>query len=296
MTGDFSSGSTLLFTLFRKTREYLCLYEPLHEKLLEYLIWRLRVSDRHFFVENYFSEYKGFRDIPKLFKPEWGNSGLYLRPDEDADDFYRYLSYLTGLAFGKSDKVMIKENRLPFRLGWIRKNFPHAKIVHVFREKESQWNSVVRRVQTYHGREDVGQDRVDFYGFNMAGWCEDLKSVYPELDAKNFANGYDRFCKLWDLSFAENKRYSDISIDYWSLTHDFDNTFENIKECIGGEFDVSALRSWVIPKEKQTQTPINHSLRKKALDAFEKTGRKYAKGRLLTRARWSQMRKLDAGK
>ncbi len=289
ITGDFSSGSTLLFTLFRQTKEYYCLYEPLHEKLLEYLIWRLRVEEHHFFLENYFSEYKGFRKIPKLFKPEWGNSNLYLSPTEDADDLYRYLTYLTGTAFGRAEKVMLKENRLPFRLGWIRAKFPHAKIVHVYREKQSQWNSIVRRVQAYHGREDVGQQSVNFTGFNVARWCDDIKHVYPELDAKNFENGYDRFCKLWELSYAENKHYSDISVDYWVLTHDFNNTFEQIKSCIGGNFDVSSLSHLIIPKEKQKQLAIERSgIKHQMIKTFEKSGRKYARARLLARSLWMQ--------
>src|SRR3954453_23020529 len=60
LSGDFCSGSTLLFTLFRKAGAYYCLYEPLHEDILEYLIWPLNVYEHHYFVENYHSEYRGF--------------------------------------------------------------------------------------------------------------------------------------------------------------------------------------------------------------------------------------------
>jgi hypothetical protein len=80
VTGDFCSGSTLLFTLFRKTKVYYSLYEPLHEELPEYVIWRPRPGDydHHFFVDDYYGEMKGFKRIPDLHSPRWGHSGLYL--------------------------------------------------------------------------------------------------------------------------------------------------------------------------------------------------------------------------
>lgn len=54
VTGDFCSGSTLMFTLFRKTGLYYCLYEPLHERLPEYVISQPRPCDHdhHFFVDS----------------------------------------------------------------------------------------------------------------------------------------------------------------------------------------------------------------------------------------------------
>ncbi len=285
ISGDFSSGSTLLFTLFRKTGEYYCLYEPLHEKLLEYLLWPLQVDEHHFFVENYFTEFKGFRKIPELFNPEWGTQNLYLPPTARADDLYRYFSYLIGTAFGQSAKVLLKENRITFRLGWIRANFPYAKIIHIYRDKQAQWNSVVRRVQAHLGREDVGQGEVTFEGFRMASWCEDLKSIFPQLDAKHFQTGYERFCKLWELSYAENQRYADISIDYWALTHDFEVTFERIRNCIGGNFDIPSLKQFVIPPEKQKPLERHPSgIRRHIQNVFEKIGRKYSKTVLLTRS------------
>jgi hypothetical protein len=282
VTGDFSSGSTLMFTLFRKTQEYYSLYEPLHEQLLEYLIWPLKVDEHHFFVDDYFSEYKGMRDIPALFKPHWGNSELFLKPEDKADDLYRYLSYVTGSAFGRAEKVMFKENRLTFRLAWFRANFPHARVIHLFREKRSQWNSVVRRVQAHHGREDVGQNSTGFTGFNIATWCNDLTPQFPHLAAENFTNGFDRFSALWDLSYEENKRHSDISISYHELTHNFEATFERVKECIGGSFEVTPLKQWVIPKEQQTELVVEKpGLKRKSKDLVEKATRKYAKARLL---------------
>src|SRR5262245_51046437 len=191
VSGDFCSGSTLLFTLFRRTEQYYSLYEPIHERLLEYLYWPMRPDDHHFFVRRYHSELKGFDKIPELFNPRWGNSRLYLPSEADADDIYRYLSYLIGTAFGRGGKVMIKENRLAFRLGWLRSKSPQAKGGHIHRKKEDQWKSLLRRVQAHHRREDVGQDAPTFNGFAIHAWCEDLKRIYPELETSKSKTGYE---------------------------------------------------------------------------------------------------------
>jgi len=284
VSGDYCSGSTLLFTLFRKTGQYYCLYEPLHEKLPEYLLWPPLPDDydHHFFVDNYYAEMKGFDRIPALLNPRWGCSGLHIPPEAEAGDLYRYFSYLIGTAFGRSEKVMLKENRIAFRLGWLRAKFPQAKIVHIYRKKEDQWKSNVRRVQAYKGTEDVGQESVNYNGFNMATFCEDLKSTFPELDARHFQTGYQRFCKLWELSFAEHKKYADISIDYWALTHDFEATSERLWNCLGAtNIETRALKQYVVPSEKQKELVNRASgLRERTRLLIDRMGRKYARARL----------------
>ena len=278
VTGDFCSGSTLVFTLFRKTGRYYSLYEPLHEMLLEYLIWPMLPDDHHFHVENYQSELKGFDRIPELFNPQWGSSQLYLTADAEADALYRYLSYLIGTAFGRSDKVMIKENRFTFRMAWLRAKFPQAKVVHIYRKKEDQWKSNLRRAQAWLGKEDVGQNDASYNGFSLANWCEDLKGYFPELCVENFKTGFDRFTKLWELSLTENQRYADISVDYWALTHDFEGTFEKIRDCIGDPgIDIKSLKEFMIPPEKHKPTPLRPtSVKERTKLLIDRAGRKYA--------------------
>jgi hypothetical protein len=286
VNGDYCSGTTLLFTLFRKSGQYYSLYEPLHERLLEYLIWPLLPDDHHFFVGHYHSELKGFDKIPELFDPRWGNSSLYLPPDAKADGLYRYLDYLVGTGFTRGPRVMLKENRFTFRLGWLRRNFPQAKFVHIYRSKEDQWKSILRRVRGHLGREDVGQDSVHFNGFCIATWCEDLKSEFPELDAKNSKNGYERFCKLWELSFAENRRYADISVDYGELTHDFENSADAMWKAISAPpIRMAALKQYVIPPEEHKPTAIRPaSVSEKSKMLLYRAGRKYAKLRVQARS------------
>jgi len=256
VTGDYCSGSTLVNTLFRKSGQYYCLYEPLHERLPEFLIWRPNPDsyDHHFFAEDNYREMAGFDRITELHSPRWGSSNLYLPSDAEADDLYRYMTYLIGSAFGRAPRVMFKENRIAFRLGWIRAKFPSAKIVHIHRDAESQWKSNVRRGQEFLRKEDVGQNEVTYNGFNVATFCEDLKSAFPELDAKNFKTGYERFRKLWELSYQQNQKYSDISVNYRDLTHNFEPTWTRVWSSIGAPaIDIAALKQYVVPPEKQKE-------------------------------------------
>jgi hypothetical protein len=254
VTGDYCSGSTLVSTLFRKSGQYFCLYEPLHERLPEFLIWRPDPDpyDHHFFAEDNYGEMAEFDRIADVHSSRWGSSNLYLPPDAEADDLYRYMSYVIGSSFGRFPRVMFKENRIAFRLGWIRANFPSAKIVHIHRDAESQWRSNVRRVQEFFRKEDVGQNVVNYNGFNVATFCEDLKGTFPELDAENFSSGYERFHKLWELSYRENHKYADISVNYWDLTREFEPTWTRVWTCIGAPpIDIGLLKQYVVPPEKQ---------------------------------------------
>jgi sulfotransferase family protein len=283
VSGDYCSGSTLLYTLFRKSEKYYSIYEPLHERLLEYLIWPMAAYDHHFFVGDYHATLKGFRRIPALFDPRWGNTGLYMDASARNDAMLRYLNYVIGTAFGQAPRVMLKENRFAFRLGWIRANFPKAKIVHIYRDKDAQWRSILRRVRQHLGRTDVGENDVNFRGFAIAFWCEDLKTRFPELDARHFKSGYERFCKLWELSLSEQQMYADLSINYWDLTHSFENTCDQLWRCIGAsDVDNAELKRFVIAPEEQQNVPVS-ALNKRLGYWVDRIGRRYARERIRAR-------------
>jgi hypothetical protein len=287
VTGDFCSGSTLVSTLFRKSGQYYCLYEPLHERLPEFLIWRPdpRPHDHHFFAADNYGEMAEFDRITDLHSRKWGSSNFYLPPDAEDDELYRYMMYVIGTSFGRRPRVMFKENRIAFRLGWIRAKFPSAKIVHIFRDAESQWNSNVRRVQEFLRKDDVGQTSTAYNGFNVATYCEDLKSTFPELDAGNFRSGYQRFHRLWELSYVENQKYSDISVDYRDLTRDFVPTWARVWANIGASpIDFTVLKQYVVPPEKQKDFVKDRSqLGRYAHAMIDRVGIRYAKVRLRSR-------------
>lgn len=281
VTGDFSSGTTLLFTLFRNTDGCFCLYEPLHERLLPWLVWPPRAYEGHAFVGSYFAEYKGFSAIPDLFDPSWGVKNLYLPPEAPADDLYRYLSYLIGGGYGRAPRVVLKENRFAFRLGWLRAKFPSARVVHVYRDVEEHWGSIVRRVQDHVGREDVGQDRVDFMGFRVAAWCDDLAPMFPELAADRSSSGFERFSKLWQLSKHEHETYADVSIQLDELKNDFAAGCARISDAVGFELDASRLQGLLAVGPRRAPEPVR--LRRQVARLVDRVGARYAEARVRSR-------------
>jgi hypothetical protein len=173
---------------------------------------------------------------------------------------------------------MMKDNRLAFRLGWLKTNFPRTRIVHVYRDKDEQWRSIVRRGQEWLGRSDIGQDSVHFAGFNVAEWCEVLCARFPELAAERSETGYERFSKLWELCYAEQRRHADVSIGHRELLDDFPGTAARIGEAIGYEFDVPSLARFIrAPAERPARTA---SARARLVTAVDAGGRRYAKARV----------------
>jgi hypothetical protein len=281
LTGDFCSGSTLLFTLFRQTSQYHCLYEPLHPLLREYLIWPLRAYEHHYYVRDYFNEFAGFDRVNELFDPTWGTHDLYLRGDSSAPELKRYLDYLIETGLTRNSRVLLKFNRMNFRLPWLKANFPSATIVHIHRDKESEWKSILRRGQEHVGREDIGQHSAHFEGFQIATWCEDLKRQFPELAAEASQNGYERFSKLYDRSLADQLAHADLSLEYRTLCRNFDVEGKRMFDAVGCTADLAPLKALVVPPEKQKPVEKkNAGLVPRTEGLIERAGRKYAKLRI----------------
>jgi hypothetical protein len=277
VNGDFSSGTTLLFTLFRNVEGCHCLYEPLHELLPQYLVWPPRQYEGHAFVGDYFREDKGYDAIPRLFDPSWGVSGLSLEPDAQAPALHRYLTYLIGTSYARAPRVVLKDNRFAFRLGWLRRHFPDARVVNVYRDLDDQWRSWVRRAQEYAGREDVGQDSVAFMGFRLAAWCDDLAAAYPELAAERSSSGYERFSKLWTLSRREHERHADVCVNLLELHDDFDGALRRISAAVGFSLDPGSLRSLVASERRAGQQVKERS---RGMRLVDRAGMRYAEARV----------------
>ena len=62
------------------------------------------------------------------------------------DRLHAYLSYLITESRRHSPKVLLKDNRFQFRLGWLRAQFPSAKVVHIYRRPEDQWQQPLRNL------------------------------------------------------------------------------------------------------------------------------------------------------
>jgi hypothetical protein len=280
ISGDFSSGTTLLFTLYRQTPRCQCLYEPLHERLLPWLVVPPRAYEGHAFVKDYFREYKGLSAVPALFDPAWGISDLHLPADAEAPRLFRYLTYLIGSSFGRQPRVVLKENRFSYKLGWLKANFPQARIVHIWRDRDDQWESILRRGRQRLGRQDVGEESVDFMAFRLAAWCDDLAESFPELARERSSTGYERFSKLWERSRREQQRHADVSIELAELKRDFEGACTRLSEGAGIELDPTLLRPYLSEERRRPprlgRAPLERTI--------ERIGQRYAEARVARQA------------
>jgi hypothetical protein len=141
---------------------------------------------------------------------------------------------------------------MAFRLAWFKRNFPRVKVVHIYRRREEQWQSLLARVQAFVGKEDVGQDSVEFAGFNIRAWCDDLSPHFPQLEASRSANGAERFAKLWEISYESNRAAADVSIGYHELLTDFERSWMRIANAVEmPPTDVELLKQCVVTPEKR---------------------------------------------
>src|SRR5262249_40748293 len=116
-------------------------------------------------------------------------------------------------------------------------------------------------------------------------WCEDLKEQYPELRGECSTSGYERFCKLWEASYAENRRYADLSIDYGELTHDYEATARAMERCIDCRYDLAQLKHLVVPPDKQKPIEVTPRGLKKRIERFiDRAESKQARLRLKLRS------------
>ena len=185
------------------------------------------------------------------------------------------------MGFARRPKVLLKENRLAFRLAWMRARFPQARVIHIYRACDAQWKSTVRRAQAFYGRQDVGQDSVTFNGMSMANACDDLASTYPELAAERSKTGYERFAKLWELTLAENRKHSDLTVSFEELTRDFETVCGQIWSTAGCETDYKPLEEWVVAPEQQETLKVRpRGLQSRLIMAVGRARLRYGRLRL----------------
>jgi hypothetical protein len=104
---------------------------------------------------------------------------------------------------------------MDFRLPWLRKHFPEARILHLWRHPRDQWCSTLRDPSVF-GKDAKLEDFTEHDGYYLMNWVRDLQRHFPFLE-EEVSHPYPLFYYLWKLSYIFGLAYSDVSISYESL-------------------------------------------------------------------------------
>ena len=213
LTARFRSDSTYLWTLFHQLGGYTAYYEPLHERRwFEDGARDVPIDDTHVGMTSYHTNYEGLQALSRLYHERWTSRRLYM--DAGAVDL-KLRAYIHALIDHAAHQPVLQFNRVDFRLAWLRKQFPSARLIHLYRSPREQWMSSLKGASL--PADITLADFKPFDLFYLVPWWRDLRGVFAGLRACQTAHPYRAFYLLWRLSYLTGRRYADASISYEQL-------------------------------------------------------------------------------
>jgi hypothetical protein len=244
ITGRFRSGSTLLWNLFRSIPECKAFYEPCNDLLLDHIDCNTPPQPSHVGVSSYWDEYRPILDdLRNRHNIGFGFRNLYLEADDHFEEFEGYIRFLVE-SCGTLQPVL-QFNRVDFRLPWLRKRFPDAAIIHLYRNPRDQWYSMVHSLpQEKWFDPGVNTD------YDLIIWSCSLTPVFPFLFGEHVKTSYHRHYLIWKLSKIAGINNSDMSIDFDNeLIASPVGTIRELLRVSGIEADVGRLSALVVKPE-----------------------------------------------
>ena len=258
VTARFRSGSTLLWNLFRELPSCTSYYEPLNErKWFDPQTRGTRVDKSHKNVPDYWREYSGLEFLNNTFDTRWNERQLFLGENASAANL---LAYLRALIDHADHRPVLQFNRMDFRLPWLRKNFPRAKIVHLVRNPRASWYSSLMSTEPCP-RDITVTEFIRFDELYLLHWMRDLRHVFPVLADPALQHPYDVYYCIWKLSHAFGCQYADYHLSFEALTSAPDVQVKNLLSALEIESSrVASLSQLIEPgKHDAWQAYANNS-------------------------------------
>ncbi len=227
----------MIWNLFRRLNNVHTYYEPLHELLPSFLRCPAVPQREHFFVESYFDEYAGASEALALHQNTFASDRIYLEHGDAHAPLKNYLDTLMD-AIPEQALGFFKFNRVDFRLGWLKQQYPQIPLLHLARNPRDQWYSSVGAFR------QVVENEIDFDHYFTTTWARDLCAQFPFLASPYIEHAYQRFYYLWKLSLIAGQRQADLSVMYEDvLANPMDQVAKILK--FGGLYSEENLNSSV---------------------------------------------------
>jgi hypothetical protein len=249
ITARFRTGSTLLWNLFRNIEGITSYYEPFNERRwFDPAVRGEKMDGSHRNVSAYWWEYDKLEELGEYFRDDWAYRNLFMDDTAWEPDMKRYVELLIEKAPGRP---VLQFNRIDFRLPWFRRNFPGAKIVHLYRHPRDQWCSALVDVQCFP-KDGRVEDFTLHDRFYLLPWARDLQYHFPFLNVKSVSHPYELFYYLWKLSYLFGLRYAHFTLAFEDLVKDPVGKLKQLFEVLGvGNYDLERLNGLLVKPAQQ---------------------------------------------
>jgi hypothetical protein len=255
ITARYRTGSSYLYSLFSSLKNTVAFLEPLHPNLLDIIDkdenWHEthKIIASHTFKSKYFNEYKALdvdvSSLSSLYKDYFSSRKILASASDVYDELKSYLEFIIASA---SEKLKVLQfNRVDYRLGWLKFNFPQALIVNLRRNPRDIYASYVN---SHLKRKGIGvqQQEIDFNPDDNIGYLYHLDEYINVLDRYSIIpinsieklNNYEKVYILNKLSNLWADNFADLVIEYESLIDDPVSVLRTIVSQIKGfELDLA---------------------------------------------------------
>lgn len=231
----FRTGSSFLYDVFNQSASFTGLYEPLHPDIAKQRLSSGNQSNEknelgHTFSGGYFNFYRQFSkeclDYGQLFRASI--QPLQYPYLNDSETNYGLLKYLSALESESKNTIPVLQfNRSLFCTTWIRKNFPHWKLIHLYRNPRNIFCSLTE-VAARKNKALVKKPAVDFWSVirHLKQLCTVCGVEYSQQF--NELNYYQHLYLLLNISDTLGKLYCDYHMTFESLLTGGYDTLRNI--------------------------------------------------------------------